>query len=325
MLVSTPGILGGVASYPPAGTWLSSVCSGPNAHDQGNANYFDSQGTLFNGMFTLWEQFADGSGGSYWTNIGDNSTDGLTPPTSCWYPAYFYTAYSSWGLSFHWYGCGSDGDFEYGSAYSYTYANGDGTETSGGGGGFYGYPAGYLIYDNGSGCCYVYYDGASGYYVSDSCGGGGGCDPYGTYLGSGCIGSSGYDASGQYWSNAWDYGDFYADGSCGSYATVMGSNSNGCYYPSGYWHTYNSGSSSVHWSLYDSCGTFIADGDFTYYSWYNGDKADGMGGINPDGGSWQAMNGEVFSSGTFFDPCASTYYNYDVCSDGGSGYYINLY
>lgn len=108
-------------------------------------------------------------GGSYWTNQGPNHGD---QASSCWLPAYFYTAYSSSGISFHWFGCGSEGDFEYGSAFSFIYANGDGTETSGVGSNDYGYYSGYLIYDNGSGCCDVYYDGNGGYYVSDTCGGG---------------------------------------------------------------------------------------------------------------------------------------------------------
>ena len=326
MLVSTPGILGGVPSYPPYGTWLSSVCSGPDAHDQGNAYYYDSQGTSFYGMFTLWEQFADGAGGSYWINYGNNQTDGQTPTTSCWYPLYFYTAYSTWGLTFYWEGCGSSGDFEYGSAYSYSYANGDGTETSVSGGGSYGYPSGYVIYNNGSGCCYVYYDGASGYYVSDSCGGGGGgCDPYGTYLGSGCISTSGYDAAGNYWSNAWQYGNFYADGNCGSYSEVMGTNTNGCYYPYGYWMEYSYNYNNLTWYVYDSCGSQVASSDFTFSYSFGGTRADGSGGAYADGGDWNASYGYLIASGSYYDPCADTYYNYEVCSDGSAGYYVNLY
>ena len=170
MLVSTPGILGGVPSYPPAGTWLSSVCSGPDAHDQGNADYYDYNGTLFNGMFTLWEQFADGAGGSYWTNFGNNTSDNYYPATACWYPLYFYTNNTYTQSTVYWEACGSSGDFAYGYSWGYQYWNGDGHSTTEGGSGDYGYSYGYLIYD--SGCCQVYYDGSGGYYVSDNCGGG---------------------------------------------------------------------------------------------------------------------------------------------------------
>lgn len=317
MLVSTPGILGSAGGFPPYGTLLASVCSGPDAHDQGNANYYDFNGNLFIGMFNLWEQIADGNGGSFWVNQGSNASD---VNTACWLPQYFYISQSTDGVSVSWSGCGSSGDFEYGANISYTYYNGDGSTTSGSYFNDYGYGSGYTIYDNA--CCVVYYDGSGGYYVSDNCGGG--CPEYGTFLGYGCVSTSGYDAANNYWSGAWQYAALYADGSCGQYSIVNGSNTDGCYYPAGYWTSYSYNASTGSWSVYDSCGNFVAASDYTYATSYGGEQADGNGGTYAAGGSWQAELGYVFAYGSYSD-CDGNYYNYEVHSDGGSGYYTNIY
>lgn len=325
MLVSTPGILGsaGGGGFPPYGTLLSSVCSGPEAHDQGDGTYYDVNSNSFVGMFTLWEQLADGSGGSFWVNQGNNQQD---VNVSCWLPQYFYFSTATDGAFVSWSGCGSSGNFEYGANISYGYWNGDGTQTTGGYFNDYGFASGTLIYDNGSGCCYVYYDGAGGYYVSDSCGGGGGggggCDAYGTWLGYGCVTVDGYDAAGNYWSGAWQYAELYADGNCGSYTVVIGSNTMGCYLPYGYWISYSSSPSTGEWIVNDSCGNYVANGNYTYANSWGGEQADGNGGTYAGGGSWQADSGYQFTSGSYSD-CDGNYYNYQILSDGSSGYYIN--
>lgn len=329
MFIVLPGIVGhssGGGGYPPYGTWLASVCSGNTGHDSGNTDYYDVNGNVFNGMFTLYQQFADGSGGSYWSNYGDNSTDGRDPSTSCWLPQYFYFSNGNEEVGFWWEACGSSGTFYYGQNSYYSYSNGDGTTSSGGGFNSYGYGSGYLIYD--SGCCQVYFDGNSGYYYSDNCGGGGGggggCDSYGTYLGTGCYSSDGYDAAGNYWTGAWSYAEFYADGNCGSYPNVIGSNTMGCYLPSGYWISYSSTPSIGSWYIYDTCSNLVASGDYVYSVSSGGEQADGAGGSYAAGGTWQAEYGYQFASGSYSD-CDSNYYNYQVLSDGSSGYYIYTY
>lgn len=323
MIIDLPGIVGHSSGggYPPAGTWLSSVCSGPDAHDQGNGVYYDVNNYDFHGMFTLWEQFADGSGGSYWVNQGNNAQDtNHSPYVACWLPQYFYYENNSGTYSFDWSACGQSGNFAYGSYYTYAYSNGDGTTSSGGSGGNW-YGSGYTIYD--SGCCQVYFDGNSGYYVSDNCGGG--CPSQGTYLSSGCGYTSGYDQSGQYWQGYWQYGDFYADGSCGQNFSPNGDpNSNGCWYPSGYWLEYSSSQQSLHWYVYDSCQNTVAEGDFTYYTSFGGTRADGSGGVYADGGSWSASEGQTIATGSYYD-CDGNSYNYEVYSNGGSGYNVNTY
>ena len=323
MFVNLPGVIGRTSSggFPPAGTWLASVCSGPDAHDQGNADYTDANGSVFNGMFSLWEQLADGAGGSNWTKIGDNQTDGQTPTTSCWFPQYFYFSNGTDQVGFYWEACGSSGNFYYGQNYFYSYSNGDGTTSSGGGYGSYGYSEGYTIYD--SVCCQVYYDGNSGYYYSDNCGGGV-CPSYGTSLGSGCVSTSGTDAAGNYWSGAWVYADFFADGNCGQYTGNEVTNLNNCYYPSGFWTEYSSSQSTNDWYLYDSCSNYVASGTYVYANSSSGQQADGSGGTYSAGGSWNASYGDYFIGGSYSD-CDGNYYNYEVRSDGMNGYYFNIY
>ena len=324
MLVATPGTIGSGSggSFPPYGTWLSSVCSGPDAHDQGNGDYYDANGNLFQGMFTLWEQFADGAGGSYWTNYGNNQQDGNHPPyVACWLPAYFYFENNSSVFSFDWSGCGSSGNFQYGSSYSYSYSNGDGNATTGSGGGNW-YTSGQLIYDGG--CCVVYFDGMSGYYVSDNCGGGGGgCPEINTWLGDGCGSTNGIDASGTYFDGGWAYGSFFADGNCGQYFVQMGTNGNGCYYPAGWKFDYTSGDNHLDWVVNDSTSTTVAYGSFTYSSYWHSDNiANGNGESYSDGGSWSANNGDLIASGTYTDSGDMTDYTYNVYYDGMGGYYV---
>lgn len=320
MLVSLPGILGSASGpvYPPAGTLLSSNCSGNVAHDGGPTDYYDTYGTPFNGMFTLWQEFADGAGGSYWTQA-DNASNGTT---SCWLPAYFYFYNNPSEATFEWSGCGGSGTFAYGSNYDYSYSNGDGTATTNSGFNSYEYPSGYTIYDNGSGCCYVYFDGMSGYYVSDTCGGG--CAEYGTFLYSGCNNIGAYDASGQYWNGTWVYGNFYADGDCGTYFSSLSENSDGCYYPNGYWMSYSNAPSSFDWYIYDTCGNYITSGSFTYSNNWSGDVADGSGGSNYTTGMWSAGYGDYITGGSYSD-CDSNYYNFEVYYDGSGGYYVNTF
>lgn len=316
MIVGLPGLVGS-HGFPAAGTRLSSVCSGPSSHDSGNSNYYDSQGTNFNGMFTLWQQFADGAGGSYWTSYGDNSNDGHT---ACWYPVNFYVYFSGSDQGFDWYGCGTSGHFVYGSYSSFSYWNGDGTTTDYSGTSYY-YSAGYLIFD--SGCCQVYYDGSSGYYVSDNCGGG--CPDAGQIISNGCNATDGYDAAGNYWQGSWNYGSFYTDGSCGQYFQFEQTNYNGCWLPAGYWMSYQNTPGVLTWYVYDTdgSGTQIGSGDFAFSSNYDGYQADGSGGSYYSSGGGNAAPGQEIANGTYFDNGGQATYYFFVYSDGYSGYYVN--
>lgn len=304
--------------YPPAGTLLSSNCSGNASHDGGATDYFDAYGTQFNGMFTLWQEFADGAGGSYWTN-GDNSSNGTT---SCWLPEYFYLYSNPGEATLEWSGCGSSGSFAYGQNYDWAYSNGDGTSTSSQGTTSYGYPYGYTIYDNGSGCCYVYYDGDVGYYVSDTCES---CPEYGSFAYDGCNNVGGTDASGQYYDGTWEYGNFYNDGNCGYYFSISGEDTNGCYHPYGWFFIYDPYSAELYWevtSVYDGMDV-VANGYFNYSGGWNGTRADGSGGTYNDSNSWSAASGDIIWQGTYFDNHDSSTWYATVTYDGNGGYSVS--
>ena len=174
MFVALPGFLGlaGGTVYPPYGTLITSQCSGYSAYDSGSEVYTDAEGNPWTGMFTLWQELADGAGGSFWQNSGNNAYDDYS---SCWYPeGYCITNYSGDNY-LYWVACGSNGEFgPYGYYYTIYYSDGAGGYYDASGGGYYSPPdAGDIIYQSGeSNCCTVYYDGGGGYYVDDQCGGG---------------------------------------------------------------------------------------------------------------------------------------------------------
>lgn len=327
MFVALPGLIGSGSAPtppPPYGTLLSSHCGGYSSQEAGNEDYYDAQGTPWNGMFTLWEQLADGSGGFFWSSPGNNASDAYS---ACWYPYGYCLSADSGDNYVSWEGCGSSGSFgPWSYYYNYTYSDGyGGTYTSSGGGAHQPPYSGDLIYQSGEGdCCKVYYDGSGGYYINDSCGGG--CPEYGTWLSDGCNSTNGYDASGSYYEGYWAYGSFYADGTCGSYFVQSGSNVNGCYYPAGWKFDYSSSSSSLHWTVSDATSTTMAEGDVTYATgWSSSSIADGSGGTYSDGGGWSLNYGDLIASGTYYDGYYGQDFYYEVYYDGMGGYWVSQY
>ena len=306
---------------PPYGTLLSSHCGGYSAQDAGVETYYDEVGTPFEGMFTLWEQLADGAGGYFWSSPGNNASDELT---NCYYPYGFCVDANTSDNFVAWDSCGSSGNFgPWSYSYDYTYSDGFGGTYNSSGGGAYTPPySGDIIYQSGvDNCCTVYYDGAGGYYVSDSCGGG--CPEYGTYLSDGCNSTDGYDASGAFFSGTWTFGSFYADGECGQYFVEAGTDMNGCYHPDGWKFDYTSYNDSVHWTVTDSEANTQAEGDFTYSSgWSSSNIADGAGGTYPGGSSWSANYGDLIASGTYYDNGLAYDVYYEVFADGMGGYWV---
>jgi len=120
-------------------------------------------------MFTTWQELANGTGGSFWQSLGDNTQDTFS---ACWYPFGFYLQYDSGNNYTNWTGCGSSGTFGPTSYYfNYIQADGNGGTYNNSGGSDI-YPAGYIIYQSGdSNCCKIYYDGSGGYYEYNLCGG----------------------------------------------------------------------------------------------------------------------------------------------------------
>ena len=304
-------------SYPTSGTILASYCAG-NAGPSGTTTYYDAQGSEYsNGTYTLYQDIADGNGGYTTTQVGDNtSSDG----TSCYYPSGYCLSYSSGEMTIGWSGCGGSGTFAYGSYSAGQASDGNGGSYSFGGSSDYGYGYGTQIYDAGNYCCYVYYDGNGGYYVSDNCSG---CPPFGQYVGSGCVATSGYDASGQYFDGAWQYADIYTDGSCGTYNYVQATNGYGCYYPQGWKLDYSTGSYNFDWYVQDSQDNLVGSGNFTYSTYWSSEQvANGSGGTDYGSGSSGAYEGQQIAFDFYTEPSDGSLWYYQVVSDGGSGYYV---
>lgn len=151
--------------------------------------------------------------------------------------------------------------------------------------------------------------------------------PSGFVYSSSCVYAEGYDAAGTFHTGNWTSEAIVADGSGGT-TTSYNANANGCWYPSGY-VTYISSSYSaytVYWTVYDSSYNSVASGDATYTYQYDAEVADGNGSSNYNSGlTWQAQSGYMFTSGQYYDSNYSSYYNYEVYSDGSMGYYVNTY
>ncbi len=151
--------------------------------------------------------------------------------------------------------------------------------------------------------------------------------PAGYVYSSSCVYSDGYDAAGTFWTGNWVSQAVVADGSGGT-TTSNNPNSNGCWYPNGYVISLSSqyNQQTVSWMVSDSSYNTVAYGDSTYSYQYDAEVADGSGGSSYNSGlTWQAPYGYIFSSGQYYDSNYGSYYNYEVYSDGWSGYYINQY
>lgn len=322
MFVALPGmIVAKVGGFPPYGTLLSSNCSGYTAHDSGPETYTDALGNVWaDGMYNLWEELADGDGGSFWLNSGANSGDIYS---SCWLPYGYCISLSSEDVYTYWVGCGSDGYFgPVGTSFNNVFADGSGGTYSDSGLNYSTPPySGDLIYDNGSGCCYVYYDGSGGYYVSDTCGS---CPEAGTLLYNGCASTDGNDASGAYFTGSWTYGEYLADGMCGEYFNAIGDDQDGCYHPYGWKFDYSTYSNSLHWEVFDSNSSLVAYNDVEYENgWSSSAIADGSGGTFSDGSSWSFSDGELIASGTYFDSGYGQDYGFEIYYVSPGGYYAN--
>lgn len=151
--------------------------------------------------------------------------------------------------------------------------------------------------------------------------------PYGYVYSSSCVYAEGYDAINVWWTGYWVSQAIIADGAGGTTNTST-TNANGCWYPSGY-VTYVSSTYSnqdLYWEVFDSSYNQVANGYSTYSYQYDADVADGTGGTtSTSGNTWQAPSGYLFTSGNYYDSNYGQTYNYEVYSDGGSGYYLNQY
>ena len=339
MFVALPGFLGsagGGPPPPPPGTLLSSHCSGYSAQDAGAEDYTDANGAIWNGMFTTWQQIADGTGGSYWQSLGNNSSDIYS---SCWYPNGFCLSNYSSDNYVNWEGCGSSGSFGPTSySYNIVFADGSGGTYGDSGGGQYDPPSsGAVIYQSGEdNCCTVYYDGNNGYYITDTCGGG--YPPEGTLLSSRCAGYTSQDAgaedytdaSGSIFGGTFTLWEEIANGSGGSTWNSIGNNASdvnvSCWLPFGFKFDYSSYSYSLDWTVSDSGAMTQASGNYNYANgWSSSSISDGSGGTFSDGYSWSATSGDLIANGTYYDANYGQDWYYYVYYDGMGGFYTNQY
>jgi hypothetical protein len=328
MFVALPGFLGSAGGgFPPPGTLLSSHCSGYSAQDAGNEDYTDANGTIWNGMFTTWQQLADGMGGSYWQSLGSNSSDEFS---SCWYPNGFCISNDSGVNYVNWEGCGSSGSFGPTSYYyNIVFADGAGGTYNDSGGGQYDPPSsGAVIYQSGAeNCCTVYYDGNNGYYITDTCSS---FPPYGTLLSSHCSGYTAQDAGnqdytdadGRIWNGMFTLWQELADGNGGSFWSSAGNNTSdaysSCWLPAGYASTFAP-------SYPENSTSIDDDGTYIYLIIYQGNRQNGSGGtsyevINPVPGTTISTYYTLFPTPQNFY-IGGTYGCYNA--DGSGGYYFN--
>lgn len=187
----------------------------------------------------------------------------------------------------------------------------------------YGTEIGQGYYDsNGSGPYTLYWSDNGGIY--DSYQGGSNCDSYGTYYGSVCTEGGTYDATGNYFTGTWDSQNAYADGSCGTYYEYVGSNTNGCYYPYGFYTSYTDNPSYSNWYVYDSSSNLVAYNSFTYASYGESNMADGSGGNIYNSWNWSMNNGDQIATGEYYDSNDGMTYYYTVYYDGNGGFYVSL-
>jgi len=304
--------------YPAYGTYISSSCGNSAGIGQYDV-VTDALGTQFSVSVEVWNQLADGIGGSFWT---DSYTSNVSP---CFYPyGYVYDGFVNTTLSWS-APNGDNGTFVWGEHWDVNYYDGTGGSIHEDGT-FNQYEYGYVISSND----------AAGHVVNLQNGNWAFWYGYGYYLDQEqqsvyvypCsivtpfyVGWNSYDifadgAGGTYSSFAdysyEPYGTFI--GNCGDYNYY--SNGEGSYYQGEYtgetgyppYGTYLSGGNGGNYTISTACGDMIV-GDY----WDDVDYADGNGGYYNDGTSYY----NYLSYGTQVGNCGG--YNY--FSDGSGGYY----
>jgi len=288
------------ASFPAAGTILSSSCLSTDGYDYNN-NYWT-------GTWTAEIEYADGDGGSYTDTAGNT--------LGCWYPSGYVLDSSSSDATLSWSHGYDSGDFVYGSNYSTTTADGSGNSVVNSG-------TTVTATDNQTVHTYEGYDGANGWYTNEVL--------YfdletvslqntsypaaGTTISSGCTTIDSEDSSGYTWTGVNAYYYTTADGYGGSASTYTLDDYTCGYLPSGYYTSYSLNTNYLYY--YDEYATeqSWAWGETLYYT-----QANGYGGSDSgDSTNYYQESGYIFYS--YYDGAGLQYINYHY--DGGTGYYTS--
>lgn len=288
------------ASFPAAGTILSSSCISSDGYDFNN--------TYWTGTWTAEIEYADGDGGSY-TDTADNTL-------GCWYPSGWVLDSSSSDATLSWTHGVDSGDFVYGYNGSTTTANGDGSTTTSSG-------TTATATDNQVVHTYEGYDGTNGwitnevlYFDLDTTSLVTASYPQaGTTISSGCTTIDSTDSSGYTWTGVNAYYYTTADGYGGSTSTYTVDDPTCGYLPSGYYTSYSLGTNYIYY--YDEYSTeqSWAWGETLYYT-----QADGSGSFNSgDNTNYYQSSGYIFYS--YYDSAGGYYINYHF--DGVNSYYTS--
>jgi len=303
MFIGTIGIVAGKSGFPAYGTFLSTYCAATSG--------LDASGTMRYGSWASHSLYADGIGGSYDVFNGDNTG-------GCYYPAGYYTYYLvDYPGEFYWenvMGSNQSGIYQWFIRWNYIYADGNGGSITFSSGSSFHF-AGDIISQwqdpSTLNTWTVIFDGYSGYYITSS-------PPVaGIFLYSVCAYAHLTDAVGTGWDTYADYSYVYTDGYGGTYYTLIGRNTNGCWLPAGFAaskpYTYGtltyqdqyfqqqSWTYSTAWTLWtelgdgtqiNTIGEDRADAGYVFYSW-----------------SYPYNEGTVWMTNYYYD--------------GGAGYYIS--
>lgn len=299
MLCTIGIVAAGTESFPNAGRLLSTFCQ--------SADGYDAASIYWSGSWTSVGTYADGSGGSYNSTIGDNIN-------GCWHPAGYTYYTNNYDLQHNWNHGTHYGIFTYGYHYESTYSNGAGG-VLGGSSDSISATNGQIVHS------YGFTDGATGYpmtsylYFSTA-------DNQlhennyinaGTNVGENCYSEHINDASGSSYYVSYKL-VAYADGAGGSYYGPHEYNTTMCgYLPNGFWESYTSNYETL--IYYDENSSTQT---FQYGNFYYGYRSDGFGGNYYESNIdiWY-LSGFVFYS--FYDLAGFQTINYAF--DGSSGYY----
>ena len=124
-MLATIGIIA-VGGVIPAGVLISTFCQ--------DTSGLDAAGQYKSAAWTLVGVYADGTGGTYTSTIGDDQG-------GCFHPAGWHLTYSQIPSTIHWINSvsGDEGDYTWLIAYNWTQADGAGGYVSGGTGAQIGY------------------------------------------------------------------------------------------------------------------------------------------------------------------------------------------
>lgn len=297
-MLATIGIVAQSSGFLPAGTLISTFCQSTSGND--------AIGTYYEGAWTAIGVYANGSGGTYNSSIGNNTS-------GCFYPAGYYISFSQYDVYLNWTSPFESGQFIYGYTNAWTVSDGVGGELNSGqtvvtaangqvvtqwsGTNTSGYPTTFKLVFNANNISIEQFE----FIVA------------GTILSQGCVQIVVQDADALTW-NVYSNQFIYADGSGGTY-TVNNLNTAQCgYLPAGYVSGKVVQDRTIAYTTYEGEGLAFIYGELTIR-----DIQDGNGNFTSTSDMvWYFSAGYIFYS--YYDGAGLQNVNYVY--DGNAGYVI---